>query len=98
MEIEITRDCENRLLARREVEFVIRFEGSTPSRMQVLHKLSALLNANETTLVISSMKNHFGTSYVTGVARVYESADARTSIEPAHLVARSAPKVNEEGA
>ena len=98
MDIEISRDCENRLLARREVEFTIRFEGSTPSRMQVLQKLSALLNASEKTLVISKLKNHFGTSLVSGVARVYENADARTMIEPAYLIVRGTPAVKEEGA
>ena len=44
MDFEITSDKRNELLSRREVQFTLKYDGATPSRMQIIGKLCALLN------------------------------------------------------
>ena len=73
MEFEVTRDTRNELLGRREVDFSLSFDGATPSRMQVLGKLAAVLNVPEKQVVLDSLKTSFGLTACTGSARVYDT-------------------------
>ncbi|MDD1680010.1 MAG: 30S ribosomal protein S24e, partial [Methanoregula sp.] len=41
MDFEITSDKRNELLSRREVQFTLKYDGATPSRMQIIGKLCA---------------------------------------------------------
>jgi small subunit ribosomal protein S24e len=97
MDFEVTRDTRNELLARREVDFRLRFDGSTPSRMQVIGKLAATLNVNEKLLVLDSMKS-YGKTELSGMARVYDSEEQKSKTERAYLSSRGIPKPKEEGA
>jgi len=45
MDIKVVKDKKNLLLNRRELDFVVKYEGSTPSRNDVKNKLAAMLNA-----------------------------------------------------
>lgn len=96
MDIEITSDKRNDLLARREIQFVIKYEGATPSRMQITGKLCALLNVKEHQVTLDSLTSSFGKTEITGSARVYESEESRNKTERAHLAARGQPKKKEE--
>ncbi|MEN6610389.1 MAG: 30S ribosomal protein S24e [Methanoregulaceae archaeon] len=98
MDVQITSDKRNELLARREVEFTLRFEGATPSRMQIIGKLCALLNTKENQIVVGNLKTEFGKTEVRGSARIYDSEEARNRVERPHLMARGMPKPKEEGA
>lgn len=98
MEFEVTRDTRNELLERREVEFALRFDGSTPSRLQVIGKLSALLNVNEKQVALDSLKTGFGRTECTGRARIYDTEDRRNRTERSFLLSRGIPKPKEEGA
>ncbi|MCX6697288.1 MAG: 30S ribosomal protein S24e, partial [Methanoregula sp.] len=44
MDFEIESDKRNELLSRREIKFTLKYDGATPSRMQITGKLCALLN------------------------------------------------------
>jgi small subunit ribosomal protein S24e len=96
MDFEVTRDTRNELLARREVDFRLRFDGATPSRMQVIGKLAAGLNVNEKLLVLDSMKTSFGKTELSGMARVYDSEEQKSRTERAYLSSRGLPKQKEE--
>jgi small subunit ribosomal protein S24e len=98
MDFDVTRDTRNELLARREVDFRLRFEGPTPSRMQVIGKLAAGLNVNEKLLVLDTMKTSFGKTELTGMARVYDTEEQKSKTERAYLSTRGMPKPKEEGA
>jgi Ribosomal protein S24E len=98
MEFEVTRDTRNELLTRREVDFNLRFDGATPSRMQVIGKLAALLNVSDKNLVLDSMKTSFGMTVLRGTARIYDSEDGKKKVERDYLMARGIPKPTEEGA
>ncbi len=98
MDFEVTRDTRNELLARREVDFRLRFDGPTPSRKQVVGKLAAGLNVNEKLLVLDTMKISFGRTELSGMARVYDTEEQKAKTERAYLFSRGMPKPKEEGA
>jgi small subunit ribosomal protein S24e len=98
MEFEVTRDIRNELLGRREVDFSLSFDGATPSRMQVVGKLAAVLNVPEKQVALDSLKTSFGLTACTGSARVYDTEERRNQIERAFVLTRGVPKPKEEGA
>jgi len=98
MDFEITSDKRNELLSRREVRFTLRYEGATPSRMQITGKICALLNVKDQQVVLDSLKGSFGKMELSGEARIYDSEEGRKKTERAHLMARGMPKPKEEGA
>lgn len=98
MEFKVTRDTRNELLGRREVDFSLSFDGPTPSRMQVVGKIAAVMNVPEKQVVLDSMKTSFGMTACTGRARVYDSEERRNTTERSFLLTRGIPKPKEEGA
>jgi small subunit ribosomal protein S24e len=98
MDFEIESDKRNELLSRREVQFTLKYEGATPSRMQIIGKLCALLNVKEPLVVLDSLHSSFGRTQIDGSARVYDTEDGKTKTERPYLSARGKPKPKEEGA
>jgi small subunit ribosomal protein S24e len=98
MDFEITSDKRNELLSRREVRFTLRYDGATPSRMQIIGKICALLNVKDQQVALDSLKSRFGKMELTGEARIYDSEEGKKKTERAHLMARGMPKPKEQGA
>jgi small subunit ribosomal protein S24e len=98
MEFEFIRDERNELLARRELGFVLTFEGPTPSRKEILGKLCALKNIDEQVIVLDSLKTTFGKQEILGAARVYDDAENLNKTERDYLMKRSQVKAEEEEA
>jgi small subunit ribosomal protein S24e len=98
MDFEITSDKRNELLSRREVQFTLKYDGATPSRMQITGKLCALLNVKEHQVTLDTLHSSFGRTELTGSARVYDSEESMKKTERPHLAARGMPKPKEEGA
>ncbi|KAF1078966.1 30S ribosomal protein S24e [Methanogenium sp. MK-MG] len=96
MDFEFARDEYNGLLKRRELEFLLAFEGATPSRRQILGKLCALQNVPEDRVVLDSLKTSFGKQDLNGYARIYEDAETLKATEPNYLVERSSAPESEE--
>jgi small subunit ribosomal protein S24e len=88
MEITITEDKRNELLKRREMLFRVAYEGPTPSRQQVLGKLTALLDLSPNLTVIDSLMTRFGKTEITGTARVYDTEEMKEQIERPYLLQR----------
>jgi len=97
MDISITSDTRNELLSRREIRFTIQYDGATPSRLQIIGKLCALLNVKEHQIALDTLSTRFGKMELTGEARVYDSEEGRKKTERAHLMERGVPK-KQEGA
>ncbi|MDI9633173.1 MAG: 30S ribosomal protein S24e [Methanolinea sp.] len=95
MEIVVERDIRNELLGRREIEFTVRFDGPTPSRVQILGKLAAMLNAKENQVALDSLKTSFGMTSCKGKARIYDTEEQRNRTERAFLLSRGIPKPKE---
>ena len=98
MDFEITSDKRNELLSRREVQFNLKYDGATPSRMQIIGKLCALLNVKEQQITLDTLHGSFGKTEINGSARVYDTEDAKKKTERPYLSARGMPKPKEEGA
>jgi small subunit ribosomal protein S24e len=96
MDFEITSDKRNELLSRKEVQFTLKYDGATPSRMQIIGKLCALLNVNEHQVTLDTLHSSFGKTQLTGAARIYDSEESRNKTERPHLAARGMPKPKEE--
>lgn len=96
MDFEFIKDEKNELLNRRELEFVLTFEGATPSRKDIMGKFCALQNVSEDLVVLDSLKTKFGKQELVGSARIYEDADTKTQMEPVYLLKRGMPKGEEE--
>jgi small subunit ribosomal protein S24e len=89
MDIKILKDKKNSLLNRRELDFIVRYEGSTPSRNDVKNKLAAMLNAPLELLVIQRIKTEFGMQEGKGYAKLYESADRMKEVELEYVLKRN---------
>jgi len=98
MDFEITSDKRNELLSRREVQFTLKYDGATPSRMQIIGKLCALLNVKEHQVTLDTLHSSFGKTELIGSARIYDSEEGKKKTERPHLSARGMPKPKEEGA
>jgi len=98
MDFEITSDKRNELLSRREVQFNLKYDGATPSRMQIIGKLCALLNVKEPQIALDTVHSSFGKTEITGSARIYDNEEGRKRTERPYLAARGMPKPKEEGA
>jgi small subunit ribosomal protein S24e len=97
MDFEFIRDERNELLNRRELGFVLTFEGPTPSRRDILGKLCALQNVDETLVVLDSLKTKFGKQELVGDARIYDDEETKLRLEPEHLQKRGVTEQEEEG-
>lgn len=95
MDFEFIRDERNELLNRRELEFIITFEGPTPSRREILGKLCALQNIDEKFAVLDSLEPKFGKQELSGKARIYDNQDAKSRLEPEHLLKRGKTAVED---
>ncbi len=81
MEIKITKQNENRLLHRKEIEFAIAGFESTPSKAEVHRELCKKLSLMPDTTIIANLKQEFGMKECTGTAHAYDSKEAM-SAEP----------------
>ncbi|MDL2261434.1 30S ribosomal protein S24e [Methanimicrococcus sp. OttesenSCG-928-J09] len=102
MDIKIVKDLDNKLLNRKELDFIVEYEGPTPSRADVRKKLAALLNTNVDLLIVQKMESEYGHQLVKGYAKLYESEDRMKLVEPEHVLKRNTmpeePVVEEEPA
>lgn len=99
MDIRIDSDKRNELLGRREIGFVLNYKGATPSRKEVLDKISAKLNLDQKLVVIDSLRTRFGSSELHGLLRVYDSEEMKLKLERPYLLKRGITEVKkEEGA
>ena len=98
MDFKIESDKRNELLSRREIAFTLTYDGATPSRLQIIGKLCALLNTKDPLVVLDSLKSNFGKMVIVGKARIYDSEDAKKKTEHPYLSAQGVPKPKEEGA
>jgi small subunit ribosomal protein S24e len=98
MDIRILKDKKNALLNRRELDFIVKYEGSTPSRSDIRNKLAAMLNAPLELLVIQRIKTEYGMQEGKGYAKLYDNTDRMKEVELEHILKRNAiPGTETEG-
>ncbi len=88
MELRILKNNENKLLARNEVNFEIKYEKAPPTRLQALELLARQLKVGENLVIIKKLSNVFGLRKILGNANVYSNANDLAKTEPKHLINR----------
>ncbi len=90
MDIEITKQLDNALFSRKDVEFVVKHDGeSTPNRVQVRQLVAAEIGAKTENVVVAMMESATGRAATRGKARAYSSADAARAQEREHFLKRN---------
>lgn len=89
MDIKILKDKDNSLLNRRELDFVVKYEGSTPSRSDVRNKLAAMLNAPLELLIIQRIKTEYGMQESKGYAKLYADEARMKQVEQEYILKRN---------
>ena len=93
MKVEILKEKENKLLARKEIEFRIEHVGATtPSRADIRAKISAQYNADVAAVVIKKLKTKYGIGVTDGSAMVYATPEQMNRIELSYIIKRHEPK------
>ncbi|MCS3923043.1 30S ribosomal protein S24e [Methanosalsum natronophilum] len=89
MEIEIKKDENNALLHRRELNFLVNFDGATPKRLDVKKKLAATFDVNPELVVIHRLNNMFGQQQAVGFAKIYEDSPHMQKYEGKYVLTRN---------
>ncbi len=89
MKIKIDEKVDNQLLNRQDIHFSVEHpRTATPSRLDVLAKLAAMLNCKEDQLFIIELAGMYGQSVTRGYARLYPSKDDAMSQEYSFILKR----------
>ncbi len=94
MEINIISEKINNLLNRKELKLLINYKGSTPSRIDIRKKISAMFNSDFDVTIIDSIKSIFGEEKAECIAKIYSTRDRLEKIEPNHIKIKN--KKNED--
>ncbi len=98
MDIQILKDKNNVLLNRRELDFTVKYEGSTPSRNDIRNKLAAMLNAPLELLIIQKVATEYGMQEARGYAKLYAEEARMKELEHEYVLTRNpAPAEEAEG-
>jgi small subunit ribosomal protein S24e len=102
MDVKITQQKDNALMARKDIAFQVAHPGeTTPSRTQVRQLVAAQVGTKTENVVIDSMETEYGIGRTHGKARAYKSADEARKTERVHMLKRNAlyvEKAKKEGA
>lgn len=91
MDVKITQQKDNALMARKDISFQVGHAGeTTPSRTQVRQLVAAQVGTKTENVVIESMETEYGIGRTAGIARAYKSADDARKTERVHLLKRNA--------
>ena len=96
MDIEIIGDTRNELLSRRELSIIVKYDGPTPSRLQIIGKICGLLNVSEEQIVLDSLEQTFGKMEFRANVRIYDDQKSREKTERPYIISRGKPKPKEE--
>ncbi len=72
MEIDIISDRLNPLTHRREIKFIIKYDGPTPSIKEVKEKIVALQNLNKELTIVDTIAQEFGATESNVYVKVYD--------------------------
>lgn len=91
MDVKITQQKDNALMARKDITFAVAHPGeTTPSRAQVRQLVAAQVGTKTENVVIESMETEYGIGRTSGIARAYKSPDEARKTERVHLLKRNA--------
>ncbi len=86
MKLDIQKERETPLLARRRVTLTAEYKGATPARKDFLKEVAKKLKSDEKLTIIRHVYSKFGRQKAKVIAHVYENADAMKRLEGEGLV------------
>lgn len=86
MKLDIHKETEAPLLARKRVTLIAEFGGATPSRKDFLKEVAKKLKSDENLTVIRHIYSKFGRQKAKIIVNIYENADAMKRLEEADLI------------
>lgn len=87
--VEIKKNWYNKLLNRTELELVISYERSTPTREEVTKLISERFNASPDRIVIEHVASVFGSLKARVHAHIYDDVEHAMRFERKHILRRS---------
>lgn len=91
MDVKITQQKDNALMARKDIRFQVAHAGeTTPSRTQVRQLVAAQVGTKTENVVIEAMETEYGIGRTSGIARAYKSPEEARKTERVHLLKRNA--------
>ncbi|MGV8085746.1 MAG: hypothetical protein ACP5N9_05855 [Candidatus Bilamarchaeum sp.] len=88
MSVNITKNNENKLLDRKEIEAEISFDGPTPKRGDLKQAVSGKIGANPELMVIRKSMSNFGKKTIKVVLHIYKAKEMLMKTEPVYIKVR----------
>jgi len=85
MEVEVISATDNKLLDRKEINAVVRFEGATPTRADIRQSVATKIGLNPDMMVLNSVVNEFGKKEVRIIAHAYNDMKKLKEVEPEYI-------------
>lgn len=85
-------------LPRTEYVFSVKYEQSTPSRVDLKSKIASKIKTKEDLTVVKKIENHYGDKEVIATVFVYDKEDAMNEVEFKHVLTKHAKKKEEPAA
>lgn len=97
MELQISKDFENKLFGRREISFSLSYTGKTPTKEEVKQEICKKLSIDPELTLIVRISPLFGTTVNQGLAHSYSSKEMM-KVEQKYLFDRKDKKAKKDGA
>ena len=85
MEVEIISTTENKLLERKEVSAVVRFDSATPNRKDIREAVATKIGLKPDMTILNSVVNEFGAKEIRVTAHSYSNLKKLIEVEPEYL-------------
>lgn len=96
MEIEIQKQRETPLLARKRVTAIAHYEGTTPSRIQIRKEIASKVKSDEDLVIIRHIYTKFGSRDAKIIAHVYNDKAMVEKLEGKKLIDKHSGKKAEK--
>ena len=96
MEVEIISTTDNKMLDRKEVNAIVRFDGATPARKEIKEAVGTKLGLNPDMMVLNSVVNEFGVKQIRVIAHAYGDMKKLKEVEPEYLRKREGMEVEKK--
>ena len=87
--VNITKNVENKLLSRKEIEAVIPNENGTLSRAVIKKEIAKKLKVKEELVIVNNASNYFGNTEVRVKAKVYDTKESLEANARPHMIKRN---------
>lgn len=98
VQVQISKEKENKLLSRKEITAKAMFEGTTPSRHDIQKEIAKQTKSKEDMTIITNINTSFGSTTATITAHIYDNKDVLMRTERENLIKKHlGHKPKEEG-